>query len=149
MVPGQPATILRQLNRLLVTQSAQELTDAQLLRRFAVRREEAAFAALLARHGRLVWDVCRHTLGHEHDAEDAFQATFLVLARKAGSVRKGESVGSFLYGVAYRVAMKAKHTPAPRRAREQRAATPVARAGPDAGLSELQTILTEEVNSLS
>jgi RNA polymerase sigma factor (sigma-70 family) len=149
MVPGQSATMLRQLNRLLVTRSAQEQTDAQLLRRFAARREEAAFAALLARHGRLVWEVCRRTLGHEHDAEDAFQAAFLVLARKAGSVRKGESVGSFLYGVAYRVAMKAKHTAAARRAREQRAAIPVTRAGPDAGLRELQTILTEEVNRLS
>src|SRR5438552_1841290 len=101
MAAVQSATILRQINRLLETQSAQEQTDAQLLRRFAQKREEAAFAALLARHGRLVWDVCRHALSHEHDAEDAFQATFLVLARKAGSVRKGESVGSFLYGVAY------------------------------------------------
>jgi len=88
MVPGQPATILRQLNRLLVTQSGQEQTDAQLLRRFAARREEAAFAALLARHGRLVWDVCRHTLAHEHDAEAAFPATSLVLARTARPVRQ-------------------------------------------------------------
>jgi len=149
MAAVQSATILRQINRLLETRSAEEQTDEQLLRRFAMKREEGAFAALLARHGRLVWDVCRHTLGHEHDAEDAFQATFLVLARKAGSVRKGGSVGSFLYGVAHRVAMKAKHTAAARRAREQRAAATVEQPASDAGLRELQTILTEEVNGLA
>jgi RNA polymerase sigma factor (sigma-70 family) len=149
MVPGQPRTILRHLNRLLVTQSAQEQSDAHLLLRFAAQREEAAFAALLSRHGRLVWDVCRHTLGHEHDAEDAFQATFLVLARKATSIRKGESVGSFLYGVAYRIAMKARQNAAARRAREKRVAAPLERTGADAGLRELQTILAEEVNRLA
>jgi RNA polymerase sigma factor (sigma-70 family) len=148
MVPGRPRTILRHLNHLLVREAGQE-SDAHLLRRFADQREEAAFAALLARHARLVWDVCRHTLGHEQDAEDAFQATFLVLARKAGAIRKGESVGSFLYGVAYRIAMKARHNAAARRAREKRAAGPVERAGAEPGLGELQAILAEEVNRLA
>ncbi len=148
MLPGRSGTILRHLNRLLVAQSSQDQTDAQLLRRFAAAREEAAFATLLARHGRLVWDVCRHTLNHEHDAEDAFQATFLVLARKAASIRKGESVGSFLYGVAYRTAMKARHNAAARRAREKRSAVADVQPPADAGLHELQSVLAEEVNRL-
>ncbi len=147
MMPGRSDTILRHLNRLLVTQ--EEQTDAQLLRRFATQREESAFAALLSRHGRLVWDVCRHTLNHEHDAEDAFQATFLVLARKAGSIRKGESVGSFLYGVAYRTSLKARRRAAARRHREEKTARPDAQPPTDAGLRELQTILAEEVSRLA
>src|SRR6185437_10697563 len=95
------------------------VSDGQLLQRFALGHEESAFTALLERHGRLVWSVCRHVLQHEQDAEDAFQATFLVLARKAGSIRKHESVASWLYGVAYRVALKARARAAAQRARER------------------------------
>jgi RNA polymerase sigma factor (sigma-70 family) len=149
MVPAQAGTILRQLNHLLLSQSAKEQTDVQLLERFAARQEEAAFAALLSRHARLVWDVCRHTLQHEHDAEDAFQATFLILARRAGTIRKGESVGSWLYGVAYRTALRARQKEAARRSREQRSAVAELQSPScDAGLRELQTILAEEVNRL-
>src|SRR5207302_8280058 len=82
--------------------------DAELVRRFAERRDESAFAALVHRHGATVFGVCRRVLGHEQDAEDAFQATFLVLARNAGSVRRAGAVGSWLYGVACNVARKAR-----------------------------------------
>src|SRR5689334_2549705 len=95
------------------------LSDGQLLARFVAARDEASFAALGRRHGPMVLAVCRRVLHDFHDAEDAFQATFLVLARKAASVIKGESVGCWLHGVAYRTAREASELSARRRARER------------------------------
>jgi RNA polymerase sigma factor (sigma-70 family) len=95
------------------------LSDGQLLARFVAARDEASFAALLRRHGPMVLGVCRRVLRHAHDAEDAFQATFLVLARKAHSVVRRESVGCWLYGVAYRTALDAGTRIARRHAREK------------------------------
>src|SRR5262245_39440554 len=93
--------------------------DGQLLARFVAARDACAFAARVRRHGPMVLGVCRRLLRHEQDAEDAFQATFLVLARKAGSVVKREAVGSWLYGVAYRTARQVRDIRARRRAREK------------------------------
>jgi RNA polymerase sigma factor (sigma-70 family) len=129
--------------------AAQELTDAQLLERYVGRHDEGAFAALVRRHGPLVRSVCRHVLHHVQDADDAFQATFLVFASRAASIRKATAVASFLHGVAYRTAMNA------RRARKRLGAGPrecEARACdqpvPAAALREVQAIVDEEVGRL-
>jgi RNA polymerase sigma factor (sigma-70 family) len=95
------------------------LTDGQLLARFCAVRDEASFAALVKRHGPMVLGVCRRVLRHQQDAEDAFQATFLVLARRAGSLNNGEALGSWLFGVAHRTALEARSAIARRRARER------------------------------
>src|SRR6267378_3094310 len=94
--------------------------DQELLRRFVDGRDEAAFETILRRHGAMVLDVCRGVLGNEADAEDAFQATFLILAQKAGAIRKLVSVGSWLHGVAYRTALKARAGSAKRKKHEAR-----------------------------
>src|SRR5262249_16308413 len=100
------AGLTRALAQLRTTLPAEAagLTDGQLLARFAATRDEGAFATLVGRHGRMVLGVCRRLLRHEQDAEDAFQAVFLVLARKAGSLCCSETAGPFLYEVAARTA---------------------------------------------
>ena len=95
-----------------------EETDSDLLASFAAERNEAAFAELVRRHYGLVMGVCRRVLRNSHDIEDVFQATFLVLVRKAGSLRDRELLGNWLYGVAYRVALRARADRARRHARE-------------------------------
>src|SRR5438874_2844473 len=107
--------VVQQLRQVVLAHEA-DWTDAHLLQRFLARRDEAAFAALVERHGPLVLGVCRRVLGHAQDAEDAFQATFLVLVRRAGAITRRESVGSFLYGVASRIALKARSQRGRRRA---------------------------------
>src|ERR1700686_640740 len=93
------------------------LRDSELLGRYVDRRDEAALAALVNRHGPMVWGVCRRHLS-QHDAEDAFQATFIVLVRKASSIAQRELVGNWLYGVAHQTALQARRSAARRRARE-------------------------------
>lgn len=122
MVSTQPGVVLRHLHRLISEKEACAVPDQHLLDRFTQRREEAAFEALVRRHGPLVWGVCRRVLHDWHDAEDAFQATFLVLARKAGAVGRRASVGSWLYRVAYHMALKARKQAMNRRKREKRLA---------------------------
>jgi RNA polymerase sigma factor (sigma-70 family) len=102
------ACIARELRKLTGSDPFGPLSDQRLLECFAQRGDADAFAVLVRRHGPLVLRVCRGVLRHHQDAEDAFQATFLVLARKAGSIRKQQSVGSWLYGVAYRLARNAR-----------------------------------------
>jgi len=108
MTQGRLVSVLRALHQNISQQRAEELSDAQLLSRFAGKGDEAAFEALLRRHGPLVLGLCRRLLPNPSDADDAFQATFVVLARKATSIRRRSSVASWLYGVAYRVARRAR-----------------------------------------
>jgi RNA polymerase sigma factor (sigma-70 family) len=123
-----------------------DLADGELLRRFIERRDEAAFAALVRRHGALVLGVCRRVLPNRADSEDAFQATFLVLVRKARSICKRPSVGSWLYGVAYRVAVRAREDGARRRARERQAErAPAPDALQELVWRDLRAVLDEEV----
>src|SRR5689334_2508042 len=92
--------------------------DDELLRRFVAQRDEAAFAELVRRHGPVVLSVCRRTLGDTPDADDAFQATFMVLARKAHRIARPRLLGNWLYGVAYRTALRGRAVAARRRSRE-------------------------------
>src|SRR5262249_47599718 len=127
--------------------------DGQLLERFVTSGGDAAelaFAALIERHGPMVLRICSRLLVDPHDAQDAFQATFLVLLRRADSIRKRDSVASWLYGVARRTASCAR-SDAARRARHEReaatrAATPFSRAGEG---DEIEAVLHEELGRLS
>src|SRR6478609_3469864 len=110
-MPHAPAALLSHLRG--------PAADAELLQCFLARREEAAFAALVRRHGPMVLGVCRRLLRNEQDVEDAFQAAFLVLVRKAASIAQRELLGNWLYGVAYRTALDARSAAARRRAREK------------------------------
>jgi RNA polymerase sigma factor (sigma-70 family) len=123
--------------------------DGELLARFAARRDEAAFAALVRRHGPMVLGVCRSLLHDAHSADDAFQATFLVLLRRAASLEKRPSLGGWLSGVAYRTALKARTSAARRRTREGKAAamTPTEVQDREAD-PELNAALHEELGRL-
>ena len=97
-------------------QAGEGNTDGQLLEKFLLQRDEAAFTMLVERHGSMVLGVCRRVLDDRHDVEDAFQATFLVFVKKASSIRDGEGLGPWLYGVARRVATRARANASKRRA---------------------------------
>ncbi|HEY1377053.1 MAG TPA: sigma-70 family RNA polymerase sigma factor [Gemmataceae bacterium] len=122
MAKARLAGVLHHLGELRATHAAAEASDAELLGRFADRHEEAAFTGLLLRHGPMVWAVSRRVLPDVQDAEDVFQASFLLLARRAASIRKRESVGSWLHGVTHRLALKARARAARRQVHEKRAA---------------------------
>jgi RNA polymerase sigma factor (sigma-70 family) len=125
------------------------LADRELLLRFVAQRDEAAFALLLQRYGPLVLSVCRQVLRDAHEAEDAFQATFLLLARKATTIRRGEALGAWLHRVACNVARTARADATRRRASERRAILMSrADAAPESSFSDWQPLLHEEVNRL-
>ncbi|WP_406699206.1 sigma-70 family RNA polymerase sigma factor [Singulisphaera sp. Ch08] len=157
MARAASPSLIRQLGALFDGGSAAGLSDRQLLERFVARRDdagEAAFAALVARHGPMVLGVCRQFLGDRHHAEDAFQAVFLVLARKARSLREPELLGNWLYGVAIRTARKARGQLARRRRTEEersaRSATESTEAPADQSMLEREQteVLHREINRL-
>src|SRR5215470_4874381 len=131
MATVQLGTVMQYIKGLAAGRAGRQRTDCQLLDEFAARGDETAFACLVERHGPMVLRVCRRVLRHEQDAEDAFQATFLVLARHNDSIRRRETLASWLHGVAYRTAMKARQGAARRRNHEaelrQRTPPPAAR----------------------
>jgi RNA polymerase sigma factor (sigma-70 family) len=152
-MPARPVTLLRHLRRLVSHQPLAPDADAVLLERFVRHREEEAFTTLVDRHGPLVLRVCRRVLADEATAEDAFQATFLVLARRAAAIRPPEALAAWLYGVARRVALKARSAQARRRSREVALPDLVpadARPDPLSELSarELLAVVDEEVQRL-
>jgi RNA polymerase sigma factor (sigma-70 family) len=148
MATGPLGSVVGRLRRLAERGEAAARTDRELLARFVAARDEAAFAELVRRHGPVVLGVCRRVVRDAHAAEDAFQAVFFVLARKAGAVGRPELLGNWLYGVACRVSLKARADVARRRAREQ-AACFVRGAGPSEGSAdELQAAVCEEVHRL-
>lgn len=127
------------------------MTDGALLDRFLTRRDdgaEAAFSALVALHGPMVWNVCRSVLADPHAAADAFQATFLILVRKAASIRRKDTIGPWLYGVSRRVAVRAKATAARRRLVEGREANMRNASVPDPAQREQLEVLHQEVDRL-
>jgi RNA polymerase sigma-70 factor (ECF subfamily) len=125
------------------------MTDGQLLQGFVAHRDEAAFEALVRRHGPMVWGVCQRLLRNHQDAEDAFQATFLVLVRKAAAIASRELLANWLYGVAYRTALKARAANARRQARERQVpAMPEPEAVPQGLWHDLRPLLDQELSRL-
>jgi RNA polymerase sigma factor (sigma-70 family) len=141
--------ILRFLRTSVAADEIRRVTDCLLLRRYSTQRDEAAFEVLVHRHGAMVWHVCRMVLREPHAAEDAFQATFLILVRKAGSIARPELLGNWLYGVAYRVALRVKKT-STRRELHERRGVDVAAAATSNSVAEpdLQPVLQEELQRL-
>src|SRR4051794_6149188 len=146
-------TLGRHLTTLLREGALGNLPDGALLEQFVATGNEAAFEVLVERHGPMVWGVCRRILGDHHDAEDAFQAAFLVLARRGATVVPRESVGRWLFGVASRTALKMRAVSARNRAKERESerlgpGNPGAGAPPDEVGRELAAILDEELGRL-
>ena len=123
MAIGQLSGVMRRLQKAFLRDEARP-TDGRLLRAYVEHGDQLALAALVRRHGPMVWGVCRRVLGNYHDAEDAFQATFLVLVRRAASITAPESLANWLYGVGRLTALKARGSVIRRKSREKQ--------GPDA-----------------
>jgi RNA polymerase sigma factor (sigma-70 family) len=146
MAAGQLNNVIRHLRYVLERNEAAGTPDVDLLKRYVSEGDEAAFEALVQRHGPLVWGVCRRVLRNPHDAEDAFQATFLVLVSKASAIRSPRALGNWLYGVAYRTAPHARHRATRRRAKE--AAMPTRTETPEDAWAELLPVLDQDLERL-
>jgi RNA polymerase sigma factor (sigma-70 family) len=152
---GKIGRILERVRNAVAVQNCCQLADHELLQRYVAAQDECAFAALVKRHGSLVMGLCWRILRHQQDAEDAFQAAFLVFARKAGTIRKSESIASWLHSVAFRAANKLRASQARRRARcqtqfglETLLDVPQADFSRDLSCRETQRVLEEELNRL-
>lgn len=143
----------RQLNTILhhlhhLTGGNSTLTDGQLLGRFVSSRDAAAFELLIRRHGPLVWGICRRILGNAHDAEDAFQAVFLILVRRASSLNLTRTLAAWLHGVACRVAVRARDASFRRQQRERKSVRTEAVHENTAETHDLRSVLDEELDRL-
>lgn len=147
MASGPMNQVVHQL-RDMILRDGVEPSDGQLLEHFVKDREAAALEALVRRHGSMVWGVCRRVLANHHDAEDAFQATFVVLVRKASSVKPRDMVGNWLYGVARQTALKARATSAKRKTREQQVSAMPEPTAPSDRADNLAPILDQELSRL-
>ncbi|GEM_PF-1776022 len=149
MATSSMSGVIQQVRRTVLLRDGAGMTDGQLLECFISRRDEAAFAALVRRQGPMVWAVCRRVLASHHDAEDAFQATFLVLVRRAASVLPRDMVANWLYGVAYQTALKARSTAARRGMRERQVSPmPEPAAANPTVQRDLQLSLDQELERL-
>jgi RNA polymerase sigma factor (sigma-70 family) len=149
MASSPMSEILQHLHRTVLPPDGAGLSDGELLQAFVTRRDDAAFAALVRRHGPMVWGVCRRVVPGHQDAEDAFQATFLVLVRKAASVVPREMVANWLYGVAHQTARNARASAARRSARERQVTQMPEPATPEREVwRDLQGVLDQELSRL-
>jgi RNA polymerase sigma factor (sigma-70 family) len=145
---GELASFIRGLSKNMAAEMLTDVSDADLVKMVIRAGDESAMLALMHRHGPMVYRVCRRVLRHHQDAEDAFQATFLVLAKRIGSVRKHASIASWLHGVANRVAHKARAQTAARRYHEQQTAATAVEPVHEPSWTELRAVLDAELSAL-
>jgi RNA polymerase sigma factor (sigma-70 family) len=149
MATAAMGEVIQHLRRTALLRGGAGLTDAQLLDDYVSRRDEAALEALVHRHGPMVWCVCRRVLDNQHDAEDAFQATFLVFVRKAASIASRELLAAWLHGVAYQTARKARATAFKRHTRERQVTEMPEPALEHEFIDDLQPLIDQELSQLS
>src|SRR5262249_47164678 len=149
MATSQTSEVIQHIRRTVLLGDAARLNDGQLLEDYVSRRDEGAFVTLMRRHGPMVWGVCRRVLHSHHDAEDAFQATFLVLVRKAASIQPRQMVANWLYGVAHQTALNARTTATRRKERERQVMDMPEPAAVEPGFGrDLQALLDKELSRL-
>src|SRR6516225_3760837 len=148
MATANVSDFLRRLTRGMVAETLADQSDRQLVEQFLAGRGEAVFEAILRRHGAMVYRVCWRVLQHHQDAEDAFQATFLVLAQRLRTVRKHASLASWLHGVAHRLALRAKAGAATRRRHEAQASVCQPMPPDDVSWGEVRAVLDAELAAL-
>ena len=148
MAVNEISEFIQHLRNAVHPHGGADLTDGQLLHGYVSNREQSALATLVRRHGPMVWSVCRRILGNWHDAEDAFQATFLVLVRKAPSIASRDLLADWLYGVAQQTALKARATGAKRRSREVHVTEIPEPTSDDSAWNDLRPVLDQELSAL-